>query len=300
MLAAPRLSQPSPVASLLVRVAPMATRAISHGLRVATSIPQVRHARTPPTPSFSRSPGPPLRRSAPARSFSARPQSSPAEPVGRGGAEGRARAGGCAGLPVVHHALFSAPQLAPGHRFPMGVFEAIHAMLLREGRLRRPACTLTPPSLLLPHPCCFPFLHPLSSLSLALHHPLALQVVTPHPMPPVSDLLRVGALSAVPGAGLLPCAALASPGRPPSLDELSPRWTGAGGSGVRGWAAQEVPRAVKRVQQVATIDLNVHQVMLPRIPLLLAPFHSPLLLAPFHSPLLLALFHSPILHASPL
>ncbi|CAI5497988.1 unnamed protein product [Closterium sp. Naga37s-1] len=177
MLAAPRLSQPSPVASLLVRVAPMATRAISLGLQFATSIPPVRKARTPPTPSFSRSPGPPLRHSAHARSFSARAQSSPAEPAGRGGADGRTRAGGCAGLPVVHHALFSAPQLAARHRFPMGVFEAIHAMLLREGvRLRPPACTLTPPSLLLPHPCCFPFLHPLSSLSLALHHPLALQV----------------------------------------------------------------------------------------------------------------------------
>lgn len=33
-------------------------------------------------------------------------------------------------LPIVHHPLFSAPQLPPGHRFPMQVFRRIHDRLL--------------------------------------------------------------------------------------------------------------------------------------------------------------------------
>lgn len=36
-------------------------------------------------------------------------------------------------VPLVHSPLFSAPVLPPGHRFPMGVFDAIHARLLRTG-----------------------------------------------------------------------------------------------------------------------------------------------------------------------
>ncbi|GBF94126.1 histone deacetylase [Raphidocelis subcapitata] len=36
-------------------------------------------------------------------------------------------------MPVVHHPLYSAPRLAPGHQFPMQVFDAIHARLLRLG-----------------------------------------------------------------------------------------------------------------------------------------------------------------------
>ncbi|KAF8055474.1 hypothetical protein HT031_006733 [Scenedesmus sp. PABB004] len=43
--------------------------------------------------------------------------------------------GGGGGLPVVHHPLFSAPQLPPGHRFPMGVFGAIHDRLLATGAI---------------------------------------------------------------------------------------------------------------------------------------------------------------------
>lgn len=35
--------------------------------------------------------------------------------------------------PLVHHELYSAPQLGPGHRFPMQVFETIFQRLLREG-----------------------------------------------------------------------------------------------------------------------------------------------------------------------
>lgn len=36
-------------------------------------------------------------------------------------------------LPVVHHPLYSAPRLQPGHRFPMGVFEKIFTTLLGKG-----------------------------------------------------------------------------------------------------------------------------------------------------------------------
>jgi hypothetical protein len=36
-------------------------------------------------------------------------------------------------LPVVYHPLFSAPQLAPGHRFPMQVFRVIYERLLSQG-----------------------------------------------------------------------------------------------------------------------------------------------------------------------
>ncbi|GJP77522.1 hypothetical protein CLOP_g7901 [Closterium sp. NIES-67] len=137
----PRSTRPT---SLLPRLTPMATRAIGR-LQIATPFLPTRQVRTPPSPSPWRPPDPPLPRST--------------GPARRSGEDRRActgdRAGGCAGLPVVHHALFSAPQLAAGHRFPMGVFEAIHDMLLREGMVR-PA-----------------------------------QVVTPHPVPLASDLLRV-------------------------------------------------------------------------------------------------------------
>ncbi|KAF6255252.1 hypothetical protein COO60DRAFT_234250 [Scenedesmus sp. NREL 46B-D3] len=36
-------------------------------------------------------------------------------------------------LPVVYHPLFSAPQLARGHRFPMQVFRVIYERLLSQG-----------------------------------------------------------------------------------------------------------------------------------------------------------------------
>eukprot|EP00892_Ulva_mutabilis_P003258 jgi/Ulvmu1/1303/UM011_0030.1 len=36
-------------------------------------------------------------------------------------------------VPVVHHPLYSAPQLRDGHRFPMRVFQTIHDILLEEG-----------------------------------------------------------------------------------------------------------------------------------------------------------------------
>lgn len=36
-------------------------------------------------------------------------------------------------LPIVHHPLFSAPRLSPGHRFPMQVFQRIHDRLLASG-----------------------------------------------------------------------------------------------------------------------------------------------------------------------
>lgn len=36
-------------------------------------------------------------------------------------------------LPVVHHPLFSAPLLPPGHRFPMQVFQRIHDRLVASG-----------------------------------------------------------------------------------------------------------------------------------------------------------------------
>jgi hypothetical protein len=49
-------------------------------------------------------------------------------------------------LPVVHHPLYSAPQLAPGHRFPMAVFQRI-ADLLLETTTIVPAQVHIPPSL---------------------------------------------------------------------------------------------------------------------------------------------------------
>jgi hypothetical protein len=36
-------------------------------------------------------------------------------------------------MPVVYHPLYSAPQLAAGHRFPMQVFGRIHDRLLQQG-----------------------------------------------------------------------------------------------------------------------------------------------------------------------
>lgn len=47
--------------------------------------------------------------------------------------------------PVVYHPLYSAPQLPPGHRFPMAIFAAIHSRLLAEGtvdprQVHAPAC----------------------------------------------------------------------------------------------------------------------------------------------------------------
>jgi len=50
-------------------------------------------------------------------------------------------------LPVVHHPLYSAPQLGPGHRFPMAVFERIHHRLLHVHGLVRPEQVHTPPCL---------------------------------------------------------------------------------------------------------------------------------------------------------
>ncbi len=41
-------------------------------------------------------------------------------------------------LPVVYHDAYSAPQLTPGHRFPMAIFERIHDRLLNHHRLIRP------------------------------------------------------------------------------------------------------------------------------------------------------------------
>lgn len=64
-------------------------------------------------------------------------------PAWRARAEPRRRArcsshaGGAAHLlPIVHHPLHSAPQLPPGHRFPMQVFERIHTRLLASGVVR--------------------------------------------------------------------------------------------------------------------------------------------------------------------
>lgn len=48
-------------------------------------------------------------------------------------ATGSARsATAAAALPVVYHPLYSAPQLAPGHRFPMQVFGRIYERLLQQ------------------------------------------------------------------------------------------------------------------------------------------------------------------------
>lgn len=35
-------------------------------------------------------------------------------------------------VPVVHHPLYSAPQLRPGHRFPMQIFQTIHDTLISD------------------------------------------------------------------------------------------------------------------------------------------------------------------------
>lgn len=37
------------------------------------------------------------------------------------------------GVPIVHHAMLSAPRLATGHRFPMQVFQTLHDYLLEDG-----------------------------------------------------------------------------------------------------------------------------------------------------------------------
>ncbi|KAI8476146.1 MAG: hypothetical protein J3K34DRAFT_402225 [Monoraphidium minutum] len=49
-------------------------------------------------------------------------------------------------MPVVYHPLYSAPQLAPGHQFPMQVFGRIYQRLLREGTILEEQVH-TPPSL---------------------------------------------------------------------------------------------------------------------------------------------------------
>ncbi|KIZ02981.1 Uncharacterized protein MNEG_4983 [Monoraphidium neglectum] len=49
-------------------------------------------------------------------------------------------------MPVVHHHLYSAPQLAPGHRFPMQVFGRIYERLLRTGTIHE-SQVHTPPAL---------------------------------------------------------------------------------------------------------------------------------------------------------
>jgi len=36
------------------------------------------------------------------------------------------------GVPIVHHPLYSAPQLKEGHRFPMQVFQTIHDLLVED------------------------------------------------------------------------------------------------------------------------------------------------------------------------
>jgi acetoin utilization deacetylase AcuC-like enzyme len=49
-------------------------------------------------------------------------------------------------LPVVHHPLYSAPQLPPGHRFPMGVFQNIYDVLIQQSAII-PQQVHIPPSL---------------------------------------------------------------------------------------------------------------------------------------------------------
>ena len=44
-----------------------------------------------------------------------------------------AAAAAAAEMPVVYHPLYSAPQLAAGHRFPMQVFGRIYDRLLQQG-----------------------------------------------------------------------------------------------------------------------------------------------------------------------
>lgn len=47
-------------------------------------------------------------------------------------AAGEAHASAATAMPVVYHPLYSAPQLAPGHRFPMQVFGRIYERLLQQ------------------------------------------------------------------------------------------------------------------------------------------------------------------------
>ena len=49
-------------------------------------------------------------------------------------------------LPVVHHPLYSLPQLPPGHRFPMQVFQRIYDALIEQGTII-PQQVHIPPSL---------------------------------------------------------------------------------------------------------------------------------------------------------
>ena len=58
----------------------------------------------------------------------------PASPLARRGLEERSpTALALDAPPVVHHPLYSAPQLGPRHRFPMQVFQRIHDQLLAKG-----------------------------------------------------------------------------------------------------------------------------------------------------------------------
>jgi hypothetical protein len=50
-----------------------------------------------------------------------------------GTAAAAAATAAAAEMPVVYHPLYSAPQLAAGHRFPMQVFARIHDRLLQQG-----------------------------------------------------------------------------------------------------------------------------------------------------------------------
>jgi hypothetical protein len=61
-------------------------------------------------------------------------------PHGRAAGAARAHAAHttqtAAELPVVYHPLYSAPQLAAGHRFPMQVFSRIYERLLQQGVIK--------------------------------------------------------------------------------------------------------------------------------------------------------------------
>ncbi|GMH42386.1 hypothetical protein BSKO_10305 [Bryopsis sp. KO-2023] len=50
------------------------------------------------------------------------------------------------GLPVVYHPLYSAPQLKPGHRFPMDKFRTIYDILLKQGTVQEHQ-VVQPPSI---------------------------------------------------------------------------------------------------------------------------------------------------------
>lgn len=72
-------------------------------------------------------------------------------------------------VPIVYHPLYSAPDLAPGHQFPMKVFGRIHGRLLRTGvilesQVHVPPALPTDEELALVH--CPDYLRALSSCSL--------------------------------------------------------------------------------------------------------------------------------------